>query len=383
MLDGIFKVLGGYGDLTPRYTGPRCLQERMAVGGCDLCARACPHEAVEVGLSVSIDPGKCTGCGLCVQVCPTGALEYDVVSIMNDVRQQPVAAPDVGAKLVCSRSGEAGRAVTCLGRVTPSLIVAAGAWDRPLTLVHGDCASCSLGSPHVPESVAVAIEDAQLLRSATGRPAQVTLRAADPAQAGEGEAVSRRRMFGALARNARDVAAQLIPDQQLPFVDWSEPEERVPADWQWRLRALAPRPAPETPVYWPAPTIEDGCIDCPVCTNVCPTGAIAREVQPDGSVQLHLNLGACTGCDACQKSCPPQVIVMQTEWPYADFAEPRLLRDSTSSLESSYRTLLPGLAGDEPEHQADHEPGHPYAESSTPELLEPGVLPAGEDAWRE
>ena len=38
--------------------------------------------------------------------------------------------------------------------------------------------------------------------------------------------------------------------------------------------------------------VDDTCIDCPVCANVCPTDAITRDLQPDGGVKLLLNLGA-------------------------------------------------------------------------------------------
>ncbi|GGJ60848.1 4Fe-4S binding protein [Deinococcus aquiradiocola] len=336
MLDGVFKLLGEYGNMVPRYTGPRCLSERLSVGGCDLCQTACPHDAILIPQSVVIDPAACTGCGLCVQACPSGALEYDVTAPLNAVREQKTGAArgqEPEAKLVCSRSEEGGKALPCLGRVTVSTVMAAGAWDVPLTLVHGDCGTCTLGGPDVPESVARVVQDANLLRGATGRASRVTVRPHDPARAGSGETVSRRGVFGALARGARTMAAQSIPDSPLPFVDWSEPEDRVPSEWQWRVRALRPAPAPDAPVHWPAPVVDDTCIDCPVCANVCPTDAITRDVQPDGSVTLTLALAACTGCRACEASCPPQAIRMQPEWRFEALEALVLLRDSGNILQ--------------------------------------------------
>ena len=339
MLDGVFKLLGDYGNPVPRYTGPRCLSERLSVGGCDLCQVACPHQAILIPQSVVIDPSACTGCGLCVQACPSGALEYDVTAPLSAVREQKVSGPakgqgqSAGAKLVCSKSDEGGKTLPCLARVTVSTVMAAGAWDVPLTLVHGDCDGCSLGGPEVPASVGRVAVEANRLRGATSRASQVTVRAHDPALAGSGEQVSRRGVFGALARGARSMAAQSIPDSPLPFVDWSEPEDRIPAEWQWRLRALRPAPAPETPVHWPAPLVDDTCIDCPVCANVCPTDAITRDVQSDGSVTLTLSLAACTGCQACERSCPPQAISMQPEWRFDALESLILLRDSGNILQ--------------------------------------------------
>lgn len=337
MLDGVFRLLGDYGNPVPRYTGPRCLSERLSVGGCDLCQAACPHQAILIPQSVVIDPSACTGCGLCVQACPSGALEYDVTAPLSAVREQKANPPAKGqaaeAKLVCSKSEEGGKTLPCLARVTVSTVMAAGAWDVPLTLVHGDCDTCSLGGPEVPASVGRVALEANRLRGATSRASQVTVRAHDASLAGSGEQVSRRGVFGALARGARSMAAQSIPDSPLPFVDWSEPEDRIPAEWQWRLRALRPAPAPETPVYWPAPLVDDTCIDCPVCANVCPTDAITRDVQPDGSVTLTLSLAACTGCQACERSCPPQAISMQPEWRFDALESLILLRDSGNILQ--------------------------------------------------
>ncbi|AFZ68869.1 ATP-binding protein [Deinococcus peraridilitoris] len=336
MLESFLKVIGEYGNPVPRYTGPRCLVERLAVGGCDLCQQICPHEAITIDARVEINDTRCTGCGLCTQVCPSGALEFDVTAALGAVREQTVperrsvdGSVDDGAKLVCSQAGESGKTLPCLARVTSSLIVAAGAWDTPLELVHGDCADCKLGGPQVPQELQKVVEQAQQLRLATGRPAQVTVRRGNGEGAG-GEAVSRRGVFGSLFRSARSVVSELVPDQPLPFVDWSVPQERVPAEWQWRRRALKPTPPPQAAVYWPAPVVDDKCILCPVCANVCPTEAIAREFAPDGTITLHLDLAACTGCDACVRSCPPDAMALQGEWAEADFAAPVLLRDSTS-----------------------------------------------------
>ena len=331
MLENVFKLLGEYGNPVPRYTGPRCLSERLSVGGCDLCQQACPHEAITIFQAVSIDPNKCTGCGLCTQACPSGALEYDVTAPLNAVREQK--SQPGGAKIVCSKSDEGGKSVPCLARLSASTVMAAGAWDTPLTLVHGDCAACTLGGPGVPASVQAVIDEAQRLRVPTGRETAVTLRAHDASQTSAGEQVSRRGIFGAMARGAGRMAAQAIPDSPLPFIDWSEPEDRVPAEWRWRVRALRPAPAPEVAISWPAPLVDDTCIDCPVCANVCPTDAIIRDVQPDGGVTLTLALASCTGCNACERSCPPQAIHMQESWRYDALDTPILLRESGSILQ--------------------------------------------------
>lgn len=318
MLEGVVALLGEYGNLLPRYTGQRCLVERQAVGGCDVCAAACPHEAINIQGRVDIDPQRCTGCGLCVQACPTGALEYDLLPVLNMVKTHGQKELPV----TCAQSGVSGESLTCLGRVTPAAVVAAGGWDVPLNLLHGECHTCAVGGSEVPLRLEEAAREAQTLRAATGRPARVDIRRAETSDSAAQNKVSRRGLFGALARQARDVVAHTIPESPLPFVDWSVPEERRPAEWLWRKKAL--KPTPQAP-FWPAPVVHEGCIDCPVCANVCPTSAIKRELDASGTLTLELDLQACTGCDACAKSCPPQVITLES-YGEADFAGWVLLR---------------------------------------------------------
>ena len=334
MLRGVLDQLGEMGNLVPRYTQPRCLLDRHAVGGCAVCVDACPHEAVTVnagGYAVEIDPERCTGCGLCVQSCPSGALEYDLLAPLESVQQQRGTATGE-ATLTCSQSGAGGPQLPCLGRVTPALLTAAGGWGIPLTLIHGECESCPVGRPDVPQGLLGVMNETQTLRRATGRPAEVTLRPAVPEDGERAQKLTRRGAFSALFRAGSQQLAQRLPERPLPFVDWSEPEQRTPAEWQWRKKALGTPLPPDVGIDWPAPVVDDTCIDCPVCANVCPTQAITRDLQPEGGVRLLLDLSACTGCLACLRSCPPQAIHEQRQWLSPAFELPILLRESDSVM---------------------------------------------------
>ena len=322
--------LSELGTVEPRYTAQRCLRERQTVGGCDLCARACPHEAVilgPLGASVQIDPDRCTGCGLCVQACPSGALEYDLTGPLASVRDQRGGPqqPAAEASLTCSQSGAGGPSLTCLGRVTPALLSAAGAWEVPLTLIHGDCAACPVGAPDVPQRLQLVLNGAERLREATGQPAQITVRPAQAEDQARAQRFSRRGALGHLIGSGRRELVGLIPDSPLPFVDWSEPAERTPQEWRWRKASLNPAPPAGTPVYWPAPLVDEKCMDCPVCSNVCPTEAITRTHDAAGTLHLTLDLSACTGCMACVDSCPPQAMHRQNHWQAAALDAPLLL----------------------------------------------------------
>lgn len=344
----LFDRLSEYGDPLPRYTGPRCLVERGAMGGCTRCADVCPHAAVTVTHTVVIEESRCTSCGLCVQECPTGALEFDLpvaIAALNEQRQDG----EETLQLRCARASAAAPSLPCLGRVTPALLSAAGAYGLPLTLWRGDCADCAVGGPEVPARVEAVVRETARLRGAT-TPAQVELREAlgsggagsgdaGAGGAGGGRAVGRRGMLGGALRQAAGLLGEAIPERPLPFVDWSVPKERVPAEWVWRRHSLTPPPQEQT--FWPAPVIDDACTDCPVCANVCPTEAIGREVLGSDST-LTLNLAACTGCEACIRSCPPAAMHRREYWPVSSFEAPVLLRMAGQSTAAPPR---PGASG--------------------------------------
>lgn len=318
MWRGVMNELGELGYLLPLYTAGRCLLVRGAIGGCDRCAAVCPHDAVEFlgageGFGVRIREDVCTGCGSCVQACPSGALEYDLLGTLEHIQAQK-HTPEV--TLCCSQSTENGGAgLPCLGRVSSAQILAAGLQELPLALIHGDCTKCSVGGAEVPSKVAAVIEQAE---QQAGRPLQVKVTQGDGAEVG----LSRRQAFAALFRLSVKTVAKQLPEQPLPFVDWRDDAQKVPQEWRWRKHFLRHQEI----VYWPAPLVEEGCIDCPVCANVCPTRAIRREFNDEGGVKLFLELEACTGCMACVRSCPPQVMRMNEYWHHSAFKQPLQLR---------------------------------------------------------
>jgi len=91
----------------------------------------------------------------------------------------------------------------------------------------------------------------------------------------------------------------------------------VPLELERHLLIIrAADPEPEAQVPWTLPRVHDGCIMCPVCTNVCPTDAFHRELTPvkdGGGGVLKLEPERCNGCNACVTSCPVKVITLDDE----------------------------------------------------------------------
>ena len=288
LLDNLLNAFLKATDPRPRYTEARCLLYKNSVGGCDRCYQVCPHGAVRLeGWRVELDEALCTGCGLCTGVCPGVALEYPLGGIQEALIRGK-------GQLRCSKAEGKGEEVLCLGRLTPGLLAEAGSRFGKVVLARGACVSCRIGGPSVPEHLERMAEEARRYHPLEVEVVEGPL---------PGEPVGRRELFQALLGSAKRTAADLVPELPLPA-----PEEEKGLPPELRLRRLAAERAFE--VRWPRIRVEEGCTLCPVCTNVCPTGAV-RRVREGEEYVLYLQVETCTGCGACVESCPPQVIRLE------------------------------------------------------------------------
>jgi ferredoxin len=51
--------------------------------------------------------------------------------------------------------------------------------------------------------------------------------------------------------------------------------------------------------------IEEKCIQCGVCTSMCPTKAL--DINRD-TMEITFDVNKCIGCEACVKICPPRAM---------------------------------------------------------------------------
>ncbi len=310
-------------DATPEFHAPTCLVHHGAL--CTKCADACPHEAITITRTVTIDAIDCTGCGLCVAVCPTHALAP---------RTPAPTARDVR----CSQVAGDAPSVACLARLQPSDLVRMGAANERVTLGRSACEDCAIGSADVPEAVATTIVAAEALLGVHDQAPEfvvVQVERLDPSV--DPRALSRRDLFRVGWGQMKQASgAALGPLEKLAPEEPRGAADRppLPAEHQRRLRALeVAELAPEELVPFPLPAVADGCIFCPACTRVCPTDAIRRafddapESAPTGGVggrpaqgpmRIELEADRCVGCAACVDVCPVHVITMRPTVPWGE-----------------------------------------------------------------
>lgn len=286
-------------NIQPKYTPEHCLVVKHAMGGCEECQKICPHEAITIKRQVEIAELDCSGCGLCVHACPSQALE-------------PSISYQTGAPLKCSQVKGNAQSIHCLGRLQASDILRLAGKNKKVTLVRNNCADCPIGNQDILRVLEVILAEAKILMGFIGHSLTTEVLELEKFSATDlADKISRREFLRGGFRNLQASTADLLaPLENLA----NEEDNFLPTEHNKKLKFLKLADlAPETEVPWSLPRVEEGCILCPVCTNVCPTNAFSREfLNNDGNQQTILKLvpERCNGCDACTTSCPIKVITL-------------------------------------------------------------------------
>ncbi len=295
MLDDLLNFVLKATEVAPRYTSSRCLAVTQSRNACSVCVDICPHEAVTIRRHVEIDPVDCTGCGLCVQGCPSQALE-------PSLRYRP------GLPVRCSKVPGAAQSVTCLGRLQPSDLLRLAGTNEEVRLARGDCGTCPIGGAAILDALEVLEAEAADLAALHERPFRVTVLTPERFdETGASRRMSRRDLLrGGLREIQRGAAEALAPLDPGGDVDRS-----LPRELQRAHRVIESADLPDDAlVPWRLPRVDDACILCPICTRVCPTTAIVRRFDEDGTATLYLEPERCVDCDACVVACPVDAVQM-------------------------------------------------------------------------
>lgn len=315
----------------------RCAKVRNRNVSCLKCAEACTSGCIAlVDGQLRVDATKCVGCGTCATVCPTCALEArrptdaqleqaclqarcgdEVVVVCEQLRRAAEGVLDEGRVAT----------VVCLGRVDESLtsgLAAAGV--RRVHLACGDCARCD--QEHGAATARLVADTSNDLLAAWGSDARVRVEegvpsstlaagasADDAARAldayfaeprgnepmGEQQAAAAS-SFPALLRVMKDgTVPHFVPDRREALLDnLAQLGEPVQHDVATRL--------------WGCVVIDGTtCSSCRMCATFCPTGAIRKFDNDDGTLGVDHIPTDCVKCGSCRDVCPDGAIQLLDE----------------------------------------------------------------------
>lgn len=326
----------------------RCVLVRNRNAECLRCAEACTTGCISYdGERLAISPEPCIGCATCATACPTCALEAHRPNDDELLRQCAAAssAAEGVACLACSQLLERARGrydvekvvpVKCLGLVEESLIVSLAARGvEEIVLVGGGCEQCAHARGwDVAQQVC---DTARQLLQAWDASARVRIARKLPAAVRAHGAVFDKERRAAFERGGREAARTGAVMTSVAVTEALGAPQRVEAarglmkvmedgtlphfvpDRRERLLdALAELGEPQDVMVdtrlWGHVVIDEGrCSSCQMCATFCPTGAIAKFRDDDGTFGIEHYPGDCVKCRSCAAICPQDALVLSEE----------------------------------------------------------------------
>ncbi len=307
-------------DLLPRLHADRCVHSRIAQAQCGACVDACPTGAWVIDDErLGIDPGRCDGCDLCVPVCPSGALAPRFRPAVRRTRHGAFAfaachftdLPDL-AELEdpADRDRPLVACLNSLGVLDLLHLVHAGI-DQLLTAA-GDCSRCPRGQG---EGLAHRLAAVNQLLAARSLPllAHQTLGAQAWARAWQAAADPDNRPT--LDRRAFFRSAVAVPLRRVSeALDQAEEQEQRPG-------RLLPPASPGDPVPLALDLDTLLCSGCDACLRICPQDVIHLD-RREGRAQAYVIAAEnCNGCGLCVDLCSTRAIRIQR---WAPLPQPRI-----------------------------------------------------------
>lgn len=280
----------------------RCLRRRLNSSECRECLNVCTSGALAIASrQLEFDPRKCTGCMCCTAVCPNDALagECDVEGLLRSVQAQTTKQVVISCIRKKQLSAEE-ITVPCLGIFAAESLLALGMSGCSSIVFNlagcQDCENRQAAERFLAERRRLQAIAADVLRT------DLAVVNMEPERAGK--AADRRSFLSSLRFGLATITQDRGDSNAL-----AEPKtagRRIPVKVKIIDRVLtAAEPGKKAQLQALCNhrlTAGPDCSGCPLCTGICPTGAL----RIDGSgAEKHLLFTAtrCSGCGLCVTFC--------------------------------------------------------------------------------
>jgi ferredoxin len=246
---------------------------------------------------LGIDPDLCDGCDLCVPACPQGAIERRFAPTVK--RSEDIVA----AFLRCEYSDVVGireGLMPCLYALgTIDLLELSRRGVEYLITSSGDCDACPRGFAVRLEQRVVQVN--VLLSAREMNPLQY--RKLNASQWGQ----ACRRMSDAdgnqpLSRRAFFRKAARVPGEKLDQALTEDSSRYVPPG------ALLPRNSGNAPLPFVLDIDTSRCTGCDACVRLCPHQVIRLDGAGDSPTAYRIEPEKCSGCGLCQDVCEQNAV---------------------------------------------------------------------------
>lgn len=297
-----------------------CSRVRFPRSTCEACVQGCPGGAISWDKTLRINTDKCSDCGICISRCPNGVFwrrRHGDSVIAQEISRLLSGNDNRSVVFSCSQSGQNGNntiILSCIGRLTENLLLAPFAFGAiRVEIQWPDCRGCSYEN-HLSHLESVLSFSRHLLALIGKEDSCIHVNKIGTYLGPRSlpDRLSRRDLFHKFRVEATQTIAALSPEfgnshQKYPWAQF------VGAKRVYLLKLLRAFPGHTatcvTTENMPLAdiAINSSCVGCPVCTTLCPTGALGRIENNDG-VDIYFRPDICVGCKICQEACLFQAI---------------------------------------------------------------------------
>lgn len=288
----------------------RCLRMRFSDSSCCGCVDICPHGAITLDGTLSVNAEKCRGCLLCTAVCPGGTLEQseDFSACLTCLSKVP--EPVLG----CIRTKEnSNGTVACLGGLSEEhLLALSHSLTGKLVLNLSLCSDCH--NKQMIDKLRLrldAISEAGLSNSNCRIIISESVQSINYRE----ESLGRRgffKSFGTALFKSADLILSSTTAKSERYTPYSE--KRLPYRRDL-LNSIRNKVSQELATrirshFDSCVSFDETCTRCQGCVAICPAGALQMEL-PDALPVFDQLL--CSGCGLCREFCLDGALRISTE----------------------------------------------------------------------
>jgi len=308
----------------------RCLNPRHRLQYCDVCAIACPQQAISVSDSgVAIESMLCNNCGLCVSDCPSGVFRhkhFDAFNLLAWAHNKEEI--HIGCQMAMVAS-EGVINIPCHGMLTESLLAALYGNGVGRVHLHGltACESCPTRTGKyrieaVKQHARSKIPAIQMhMTDHAGEKISRLERFSEIKHVLNEPLLDRRQFLSAFSKKSaaimmpsavkhlleddaeQDISSDIGSDEEILM------HKHLPEYHRFSLMTLFSSRGEDGVFGFHEVTASNGCTGCRVCVVRCPTGALTWHEQADEG-RLEYRTLACIGCALCVSICPSDALDM-------------------------------------------------------------------------
>ncbi len=292
------------------YEQKSCLRARFNKNECRSCLNECQAGAIELnGRAISYDAEKCTGCMRCMAVCPNDAFtaDMDMLQLLKNIQTQNLVV------LSCRNKEQfvPHERINCIGALSEPLLASMNSLAKgKIFLDVTQCNSCS--NAHSLESIKNSLRTLRANETEAEGTFKVKL-VPDEDQFPEVDAKQSRRFFlkgtgRAIADFGMETCSKAIQNNNTEKEESRKGPVKNSLFLQFAMDNTSDAEERKNlePFFYTIQA-EELCNLCPVCSGMCPTGALKR-VTENGKKHLVFKSSDCSGCGLCQDFCKKQAL---------------------------------------------------------------------------